>query len=149
MKSEICFASCQNFSKLISPLGSLLEQPSFRKYKSFTNKLKNGMMIWKEINKIKGHSLTKSCFPYINSIISKSAIFVELHLFLFAACFCTFGPPHGCLETGTIYPKVTGGVHLMFQNFKLGSIYPWPLEIKTKSLLLLQLHWNYNHNSFW
>lgn len=82
MKSEICFASCQNFSKLISPLGSLLEQPSFRKYKSFTNKLKNGMMIWKEINKIKGHSLTKSCFPYINSIISKVCYFCWTSPFL-------------------------------------------------------------------
>lgn len=72
MKSEICFASCQNFSKLISPLGSLLEQPSFRKYKSLTNRLKNGMMIWKEKKKF-----IKSCLPWNTFFFPKQHIILS------------------------------------------------------------------------
>lgn len=130
MKSEICFASCQNFSKLISPLGSLLEQPSFRKYKSFTNKLKNGMMIWKEKKSLLGVVFHKTHFFLIHHIILSNILprsEVKPHLFFFAACLCTLRPPHSCLQTWTIDSKVTCGVHLVLQDLKFGSVHFWPL----------------------
>ena len=57
------------------------------------------------------------------------------YLFFFAACFCTFRPPHGCLQTRTVNSKVTCGIHLVLQDLKLCSVYPWPLKMRKPPIL--------------